>query len=503
VTDLVGHLVLGFSVVLSFENVALCLVGCLVGTLIGVLPGIGPLATIAILLPITYNAEPIGALIMLAGIYYGSQYGGSTTAILVNMPGESSSVVTTLDGHAMARQGRAGKALGIAAIGSFIAGTFATLVVAAIAVPLSKLALSFTAGNYFAVMVLGLSLAIVLAGGSVLKAFCMLIVGVTMAMVGADQITAEERLTFGLQTLYDGFGIAIIAMGLFGIAEILRNLENPEHRPFAGDVVDGLLPNAKDMREAAGAISRGSLLGAIVGIIPGNGATISSFASYVLEKRVAKHPEQFGKGAIQGVAGPESANNAAAQTTFVPLLTLGLPSTATMALVGGAMILHGVVPGPQVIDLHPDLFWGVVTSMWIGNLMLVIINLPLIGVWVQFLKVPYRLLFPMIVLICCIGIYSVNSRPTDVIQVAIFGALGYVLFKLRFEPAPLLLGLVLGGMLEDNLRRGLILSHGNVVTFLSEPLTLALLLIALVVIGSALLPKVARRREEILVEAEE
>ncbi|MEJ8573999.1 tripartite tricarboxylate transporter permease [Microbaculum marinum] len=493
--ELFNHLILGFSVVLSVQNVLLCLVGCLVGTMIGVLPGIGPLATIAILLPITYNAEPIGSLIMLAGIYYGSQYGGSTTAILVNMPGESSSVVTTLDGHAMARQGRAGKALGIAAIGSFIAGTFATLVVAGIAVPLSRLALGFTAGNYFAVMVLGLSLAIVLAGGSLLKAFCMLLIGVTMAMVGADQITAEPRLTFGSQDLYDGFGIAILAMGLFGIAEILRNLENPERRPFAGDVVGGLLPDRKDMRESAGAIARGSLLGAIVGIIPGNGATLSSFASYVLEKRVSSHPERFGKGAIQGVAGPESANNAAAQTTFVPLLTLGLPSTATMALVGGAMTLHGVVPGPQVIDLHPDLFWGVVTSMWIGNLMLVIINLPLIGIWVKFLKVPYRLLFPMIVLICCIGIYSVNSRPSDVIQVALFGVIGYVLHKLKFEPAPLLLGLVLGGMLEDNLRRGLILSHGNVLVFLSDPLTLALLLVTLVVLGSALLPALGKRRE--------
>lgn len=494
-TDLFQHLYLGFSVVLSVENIMLCLVGCLVGTLIGVLPGIGPLATIAILLPITYNAEPVGSLIMLAGIYYGSQYGGSTTAILVNMPGESSSVVTTLDGHAMARQGRAGKALGIAAIGSFIAGTFATLVVAAIAVPLSKLALSFTAGNYFAVMILGLSLAIVLAGGSVLNAFCMLVVGVIMAMVGADEITAEARLTFGSDVLYDGFGIAIVAMGLFGIAEILRNLENPEHRPFAGDVVGRLLPDRKDMKESAGAIGRGSVLGSILGIIPGNGATLASFASYVIEKRVARHPEKFGKGAIQGVAGPESANNAAAQTTFVPLLTLGLPSTATMALVGGAMTLHGVVPGPQVIDLHPDLFWGVVTSMWIGNLMLVIINMPLIGIWVKFLKVPYRILFPMIVLICCIGIFSVNSQPADVIQVAMFGVLGYVLYKLKFEPAPLLLGLVLGGMLEDNLRRGLVLSKGDFGLFVGQPLTLILLVLAFIVVGSALLPNMTKRRQ--------
>jgi putative tricarboxylic transport membrane protein len=501
VAELFNHLLLGFSVVLSVENLMLCLIGCLVGTLIGVLPGIGPLATIAILMPITYNSEPIGALIMLAGIYYGSQYGGSTTAILVNMPGESSSVVTALDGYAMARQGRAGKALGIAAIGSFIAGTFATLVVAGVAIPLSKLALSFTAGNYFALMVLGLSLAIVLGGGSLLKALCTLTIGVVMALVGADQVTGEARLTFGSQVLYDGFDIAVVAMGLFGIAEILRNLETPERRPFVGDVVGGLLPDSKDMRASAGAIARGSLLGAIVGIIPGNGATLSSFASYVLEKKVARNPEEFGKGAIQGVAGPESANNAAAQTTFVPLLTLGLPSTATMALVGGAMTLHGIIPGPQVIDKHPDLFWGVVTSMWIGNLMLVIINLPLVGIWVRFLKVPYHFLFPTIVLICCIGIYSVSSRPSDVLQVAVFGVIGYTLYKLKFEPAPLLLGLVLGDMLEDSLHRGLILSHGDVWVFLSEPLTLLLLFVSLIVVGSALSPSISRGRQILTEEA--
>jgi len=494
VIELFDHLALGFSAVLSVQNVLLCLLGALVGTLIGVLPGIGPLATIAILMPLTYNAEPVGSLIMLAGIYYGSQYGGSTAAILVNMPGESSSVVTALDGHAMARQGRAGKALGIAAIGSFIAGTFATLVIAAVAIPLSRLALSFTAGNYFALMVLGLALAIVLNGGSVLKSMCMLLVGVAMALVGADPLTGEPRLTLGSDMLYDGFDVAVVAMGLFGIAEILRNLDDPEARPFAGNVVGSLLPDREDLRASAGPIARGSLLGSIIGIIPGNGATLSSFASYVMEKRLSRTPERFGKGAIEGVAGPEAANNAAAQTTFVPLLTLGLPSTAVMALVGGAMTLHGVVPGPQVIDLHPDLFWGVVTSMWIGNLMLVIINLPLIGIWVKFLKVPYHLLFPMIVLICCLGIYSVDAQPYDVIQVALFGIAGYVLHKLRFEPAPLLLGLVLGGILEDNLQRGLILSRGNVWTFLSEPLTLSLLFVAGIVVGSALSPTIGRNR---------
>jgi putative tricarboxylic transport membrane protein len=334
----------------------------------------------------------------------------------------------------------------------------------------------------------------------VLKAVCTLIIGVIMALVGADQITAEPRLTFGISVFYDGFDVAIVSMGLFGIAEILRNLETPEQKPFVDKVIGTLLPDRKDMKESAGAIARGSVLGSIIGIIPGNGATLSSFVSYALEKALSKTPEKFGKGAIQGVAGPESANNAAAQTTFIPLLTLGLPSTAVMALVGGAMTLHGVVPGPQVISKHPDLFWGVVSSMWIGNLMLVIINLPLIGMWVKFLKVPYHLLFPMIVLFCCIGIYSVNSRPSDVLEVAAFGAVGYVFFRLRFELAPLLLGLVLGAMLEDNLRRGLILNNGNVWNFLSEPLTLALLTTALLALGMAVVPSISKGRQQLVDE---
>ena len=498
--DLVGHLALGFSVALSLHNVLLCLVGCFVGTLIGVLPGIGPLATIAILLPITYNAQPVGSLIMLAGIYYGAQYGGSTTAILVNMPGEASSVVTTIDGYAMARNGLAGKALGISAIGSFVAGTFGVLVVAALAVPLASLALSFDAGNYFALMVLGLALAIVIAGGSLLKAFGMLILGVLMAMVGADERTAAPRLTFGISQLLDGLDVGIVAMGLFGVAEVLRNLDHTEQRSPMKAVVGRLLPDRSDLRQAAPAIARGSLLGAIIGILPGNGVILASFASYALEKKVAKDPGRFGKGAIEGVAGPESANNSAAQTAFVPLLTLGLPSTATMALVGGAMILHGILPGPQVLDLHPDMFWGVVTSMWIGNLMLLVINLPLIGLWVQLLRVPYRLLFPMIVLVCCIGIYSVNNRPSDILQVGAFGLIGYFFFKLKLEPTPLLLGFVLGRLLEDNLRRGLVLSRGSIPGFLSEPLTLGLLLVAAVAVLSAIMPRMHKRREELLAD---
>jgi len=493
---LLDHLALGFAVSFSLQNLLLCLIGCLVGTLIGVLPGIGPLATMAILLPVTYHTEPVGSLIMLAGIYYGAQYGGSTAAILVNMPGEASSVVTTLDGHAMARQGRAGKALGIAAIGSFIAGSFGVLVVAALAMPLAGIALSFDAGNYFALMVTGLTLAVVLAGGSLLKAGCMLIIGVTMALVGADPLTAEPRLTFGLAVLYDRFDLAIVTMGLFGIAEILRNLELREARPSVTPVVGRLLPDRRDLRQSAGPIARGSLLGSILGILPGNGVILAPFASYALEKRLARDPSRFGRGAIEGVAGPESANNSGAQTAFIPLLTLGLPSTATMALMGGAMTLHGILPGPQMIERNPDMFWGVVTSMWLGNMMLVVINLPMIGLWVRFLQVPYRLLFPTIVLVCCIGIFSVASQPTDVIQIAVFGLLGYLFTKLRLEPAPLLLGLVLGALLENNLRRGLVLSRGDVVQFVSDPLTLALLAFALVVLVTAVVPAVSRRRED-------
>jgi putative tricarboxylic transport membrane protein len=492
---LIEHLALGFSVSFTLQNLFLCLIGCLTGTLIGVLPGIGPLATIAILLPLTFNAEPVGSLIMLAGIYYGAQYGGSTTAILVNMPGEASSVVTALDGHAMAREGRAGKALGISAIGSFIAGTFGTLIIAGLAMPLAAVALSFTAGNYFGLMVLGLTLAIVLAGGSLLKAVCMLLIGVVMALVGADPLTAQARLTFGSPVLYDGFDMGIVAMGLFGITEILRNLELREGRPVVRTNVGQLWPNWQDMRQSAGSIARGSVVGSILGILPGNGVILAPFASYALEKRLARDPSRFGKGAIEGVAGPESANNSAAQSAFIPLLTLGLPATATMALLGGAMTLHGVSPSPQVIDRHPELFWGMVTSMWIGNLLLVIINLPLIGIWVRLLRVPYRLLFPTIVLVCCIGIYSLASRPSDVIQMGIFGVAGYVLVKLRLEPTPLLLGLVLGRLLENNLRRGLVLSRGDLLTFISEPLTLVLLLFAVVVFVSAALPQFARRRE--------
>jgi putative tricarboxylic transport membrane protein len=394
--ELISHLGLGFGVALTIQNIGFCFVGCLVGTLVGVLPGVGPIATIAILLPITFGLEPVSALIMLAGIYYGAQYGGSTTAILVNIPGEATAVVTTLDGHQMAKQGRAGIALGIAAIGSFIAGTFATLLIAAIGAPLSQLALLFGPADYFSLMVLGIVFAVVLASGSILKAIAMITVGILLSTVGLDLETGEPRMTLGLDRLTDGIDFAVLAMGLFGFAEILRNLDDPEPRETVRERIGRLLPGKEDLRVSALPIARGTLVGSILGILPGNGAVLGPFAAYTMEKRLAKDPSRFGKGAIEGVAGPEAANNAGAQTAFIPLLTLGIPPNAVMALMVGAMTIHGVVPGPQVMTRNPDLFWGMVASMWIGNLMLLVINLPLIGLWVRFLQVPYRLMFPAI-----------------------------------------------------------------------------------------------------------
>ncbi len=411
--DLIGNLGLGFATALSPTNLFLCFVGVMVGTLIGVLPGIGPIATIAMLMPLTFKVDPTGALIMLAGIYYGAQYGGSTTAILVNIPGEATSVVTTLDGHAMARKGQAGIALGIAAIASFFAGTVATLIIAAIGAPMAALALLFGPAEYFGLMVLGLGLAIVLARGSVLKAVIMVVFGLLLATVGQDLETGQERLTLGFDDLADGIDFAVLAMGVFGIAEILRNLESPEGRNVVRGHIGRLLPSLADLRRSFWPIVRATGLGSALGILPGNGAVLAPFASYTLEKKLAKDPSRFGKGAIEGVAGPEAANNAGAQTAFIPLLTLGIPPNAVMALMVGAMTIHGVIPGPLVMTKAPSLFWGMIASMWIGNLMLLIINLPLIGLWVRLLKVPYRLLFIMILLFCCIGIYSINNNPSD------------------------------------------------------------------------------------------
>ena len=494
--DLIGHLGLGFATALSPTNLALCFLGCLVGTLIGVLPGIGPIATIAMLMPLTFKVDPTGALIMLAGIYYGAQYGGSTTAILVNIPGEATSVVTTLDGHAMARNGQAGIALGIAAIASFFAGTVATLVIAAIGAPLTKLALLFGPAEYFGLMVFGLGLAIVLARGSVLKACIMVVFGLLLSTVGQDIETGQERLTLGLVDLQDGIDFAVLAMGVFGIAEILRNLESPETRDVVRGTIGRLLPSLADLRRAFGPIVRATGLGSALGILPGNGAVLAPFASYTLEKKLAKDPSRFGRGAIEGVAGPEAANNAGAQTSFIPLLTLGIPPNAVMALMVGAMTIHGIVPGPQVMTKQPELFWGMIASMWIGNVMLLIINLPLIGLWVRLLKVPYRLMFTIIVLFCSIGIYSINNNPADVYFTAFFGFVGYVLIKLGLEPAPMLLGFVLGRLMEEKLRQALALSEGSFMTFIERPVSAVLLLLALVVIVIAVLPAVRKGREE-------
>jgi putative tricarboxylic transport membrane protein len=498
--DLLNNLSLGFSVALSLQNLGLAFLGCLVGTLIGVLPGVGPIATIAMLLPITFGFDPIGALIMLAGIYYGAQYGGSTTAILVNIPGEATSVVTTLDGHQMARQGRAGVALGIAAIGSFFAGTVATIVIAALGAPLTRLALIFGPAEYFALMVMGLVFAVVLARGSLLKAVAMILVGILLSTVGTDLETGQERMTFGLQFLSDGVDFAVLAMGMFGVAEILRNLEQTEHRDVVRQAIGRLLPNKEDFRQSAAPVLRGTVIGAILGILPGNGAVLGPFASYTVEKKLAKDPSRFGRGAIEGVAGPESANNAGAQTSFIPLLTLGIPPNAVMALMVGAMTIHGIVPGPQVMTKNPNLFWGMIASMWIGNLMLLIINLPLIGMWVRLLKVPYRLMFPAILMFCCVGIYSINSLPTDVMFIGLFGLVGYALIKFGFEPAPALLGFVLGRLMEENLRRAMILSRGELTTFIDRPVSAGLLAVAAILLILALLPAIRKGREEVFVE---
>jgi putative tricarboxylic transport membrane protein len=481
-------------------NILLCFIGCLVGTLIGVLPGVGPIATIAMLLPITFGLDPVGALIMLAGIYYGAQYGGSTTAILVNIPGEATSVVTTLDGHQMAKQGRAGVALGTAALGSFFAGCVATLVIAALGAPLTKLALLFGPAEYFSLMVMGLCFAVVLARGSILKAFCMIMLGLLLSTVGTDLETGQERMTFGFPPLSDGIDFAVMAMGVFGFAEVLRNLENPETRDVVRTKIGRLLPDWNDIKQSTNPVLRGTAIGAILGILPGNGAVLGPFASYTVEKKIAKDPSRFGRGAIEGVAGPESANNAGAQTAFIPLLTLGIPPNAVMALMVGAMTIHGIIPGPQVMTKNPDLFWGMIASMWIGNLMLLVINLPLVGLWVKLLQVPYRLMFPAILIFCCIGIYSVNNQPVDVAFTAMFGLFGYILIKLGFEPAPMLLGFVLGKLMEEKLRQALIISRGSFVTFVERPISAGLLVVAVLVLVIALLPAMSKKREEVFTE---
>lgn len=499
-TDIFANLALGLSVAITPTNIALCLAGALAGTLVGVLPGIGPLATIAMLLPITFGLPPVGALIMLAGVFYGAMYGGSTTAILVNIPGEAASVVTTLDGFQMAQQGRAGSALAIAAIGSFFAGCVATVLIALVANPLTQLALFFGPAEYFALMVLGLVLAIVLANGPISKATIMILAGIVLAMVSDDVDTGESRMTFGRFELSDGFGFIVVAMGVFGIAEIIKNLLQTSTRELLAERITNLMPTRRDLADAAPAIARGTILGSLLGILPGGGAILSSFASYSLEKKLSRTPERFGKGAIEGVAGPESANNAASQTSFIPLLTLGIPANAVMALMVGAMTLHGITPGPQVVSKQPDLFWGLIVSMWVGNLMLLVINLPLVGVWVRLLRVPYRLLYPMILVFCCIGVYSLNTSTFEILLALAFGLFGYWLYKHDFEAAPLLLGFILGPMMEENLRKAMSIGRGDVLDILSRPLTATLLASAAILLVIAITPAIRKRREAIFVE---
>src|SRR6478736_5255787 len=447
--ELFNHLAVGFGVALTPINLLYALIGTLLGTLIGVLPGIGPVATIAMLLPTTYALQPVSALIMLAGIYYGAQYGGSTTAILVNMPGESSSVVTCLDGYQMARKGQAGAALATAALGSFFAGTCATVLVAAVSLPLSALALKFGPAEYFSLMVLGLIGAVVLAHGSLVKAIAMIIVGLLLGIVGTDVNSGVARFDFGIPELSDGIGVVVVAMGLFGFAEIIINLESTEKRELITTSFNGFWITKEQFKLAAPAVLRGTALGSVLGVLPGGGAMLSSFASYSIEKKIAKDPSQFGKGAIQGVAGPESANNAGAQTSFIPLLTLGIPENAVMAMMVGAMTIHNIQPGPQVMTSNPGLFWGLIASMWVGNLMLVVLNLPMIGIWIKLLTVPYRVLYPAILVFCCIGVYSISNSPFDVMQTAVMGVVGYVFVKLECEPAPLILGFILGPLMEE------------------------------------------------------
>ena len=495
--ELFHNLFFGFSVAVSLQNLLYCLIGVTVGTLIGVLPGIGPLATIAMLMPITYSVSPVSALIMLAGIYYGAQYGGSTTAILVNLPGETSSVVTCIDGYQMARKGRAGPALAIAAIGSFCAGTFGTLLIAVAGPPLSELALKFGAPEYFSLMLMGLVAAAVLAQGDMLKSLAMVVMGLLLGIVGTDVNTGVQRFSFGVPELSDGIGFIVVAVGVFAIGEIVSNLGKPQERTVFTGKVEHLFPTWKDLKDSAGAITRGTLLGSFFGVLPGTGPAIASFASYMVEKKIAKNPEEFGHGAIQGVAGPESANNADAQCKFIPMLTLGLPASGVMALMLGALTIQGIQPGPDVMITRPELFWGLVASMWIGNAMLVVLNLPMIGLWVKLLKVPYRLLFPAIMAFSAIGIYSVNNSSFEIYLTALFGIVGFVWIRLGYSPAPMLLGFVLGPMMEEHLRRAMLMSKGDPSVFVTRPISLAFLVVTAAILVVMIAPAVRKKREHI------
>jgi putative tricarboxylic transport membrane protein len=495
--ELFNNLMLGFSVAFTLQNLWFCFIGCFLGTLIGVLPGIGPLATIAMLLPITFNVPPVSALIMLAGIYYGAQYGGSTTAILVNLPGETSSVVTCLDGYQMARQGRAGPALAIAAIGSFFAGCVCTLIIALFGPPIAEMALKFGAPEYFSLMLMGLVTAAVLAHGDMVKSLAMVALGLLLGVVGTDVNSGMARYSFGVPELTDGIGFIVIAVGVFAVSEIISNLGDKEERTIFTKKVSGLWPTWPDLKASFGSILRGTAIGAFFGVLPGTGPAIASFSSSMVEKKIAKDPSRFGKGAIEGVAGPESANNADAQCKFIPTLTLGIPASAVMALMLGALTIQGIAPGPQVMTQKPDLFWGLIASMWIGNLMLVVLNLPLIGLWVALLKVPYRILFPCIMAFSCIGIYSVNNSSVEIYLTAFFGVIGFLWLRFEMQPAPMLLGFVLGPLMEENLRRALLISRGDATVFLTRPISCGFVIATVLIIIVMGLPAIRARREQI------
>jgi putative tricarboxylic transport membrane protein len=499
--ELLANLALGLQAAFTPINLFYCLVGVVLGTAIGVLPGLGPVATIAMLLPATFALPPVSSLIMIAGIYYGAQYGGSTTAILVNLPGETSSVVTAMDGYQMARQGRAGVALATAAIGSFFAGTVCTLLVAAFGPPLATIALKFGPADYFSLMVLGLMASIVMAHGPLLNAIGMIVFGLLLGLIGTDVTSGAQRYTFGLPELADGIGFVIVAMGMFGVGEIVRNLETEGTRELTTKRITGLMPTREDFKRIIAPILRGTALGAALGILPGGGPTLASFSAYSLEKKVSKHPGRFGKGAIEGVAGPEAANNAGAQMSFIPMLTLGIPSNPVMALMIGAMIIQGIQPGPSVMVEQPALFWGLIVSMWIGNLLLLVLNLPLIGLWVKMVSAPYHLLYPAILVFCAIGVYSLNNATFDVYLMALFGLLGYIFAKLECEPAPMLLGYILGPMMEEFLRRAMLLSRGDPLVFLTRPISAVLLVAAALLLCAVLLPAFRKTREEAFQEA--
>jgi len=496
------HLLLGLQVAFSLNNMLFCLIGALLGTLVGILPGLGPVATIAVLLPITFSLPPDSALIMLAGIFYGAQYGGSTTAILLNLPGEVTSMVTALDGHQMALKGRGGVALATAALGSFIAGCFATLLIALCGPLLVMAAQQLQPADYFSIMLAGLIVAVALASGSVVSAIAMIIVGLMLGLVGIDVNSGVRRMTLGIPELNEGIDFVAMIMGLFGVTEVLSNLAHLSKPGGATSPITSLMPNRDDVRKAFPSVVRGTLLGSICGLLPGAGVTLGSFMSYATEKRVSRHPEEFGHGAIEGVAGPESANNAAAQTAFIPLLSLGIPGNPVMAVMAGAMMIHGIAPGPLLMENHPRIFWGMVVSMWLGNLMLLIINLPLVGIWVKLLSVPYRMLFPAIIVFCAVGAYTMTNTPFNIVIMLIFGLVGFGLRSLRLEPAPLVLGFVLGPMMEENLRRALLLSRGNGLVFIERPISAFFVVAALAMLAFFVLPTMRGRREEMFADAD-